>query len=223
MAGASRMRAARRSASSTATSISARRSPTRSTASASANRWSRARSPPSIRAASMPARRYYDKASTVYYPFDLDSRQGRARQGRAQGYRRQRHRELPGRHRRRRGRRDHAARQRRLPDRQEPCRRRHRPDGTARHPRDRSTSSAGTQHDATQNSRQVRLADLPQRFGADLRGAEHRRPRPDRPADQRFHRAGTDGTRRPAAVRAGDGRHRQQVHRHQRQCRSAPT
>ena len=51
-AGASPTRAARRCASSTATSTSARRSPWRSTGSGSASRWSRGRSPRSTRAGS---------------------------------------------------------------------------------------------------------------------------------------------------------------------------
>ena len=40
---------------------------------------------------------FYDKDSTVYYPYDLDARQGRAREGRAEGHRRRRLRQLPGR------------------------------------------------------------------------------------------------------------------------------
>ena len=55
-AGASRTSAARRSASSTATSISARPSPMALDRKRSASRWSRARSPPSIPAACLPAR-----------------------------------------------------------------------------------------------------------------------------------------------------------------------
>ena len=77
---------------------------------------------------------FYDKASTVYYPFDLDGRQGGARKaglkdtdgdgivnfpaGTGVAARTSRSRCC----------------QRRLPDRQEPGRRRRRPDGDARHP-----------------------------------------------------------------------------------------
>ena len=59
--------------------------------------------------------------------------------------------------------------------------------------------------------------------GADLGGAEHRRAGSDRPAHRllppRRHRRHA----RPAAVRAGDGRHRQRVHRQPRCRPSAPS
>ena len=72
MAGASPTSAPRPCASSTATRISARPSPWRSTARSSANRWSRVRSPRSIPAACPRAPASTTAQSTVYYPFDLE-------------------------------------------------------------------------------------------------------------------------------------------------------
>ncbi len=64
----------------------------------------------------------------------------------------------------------------------------------------------GTQRDATEQSGKYRLARRPQWRRAHRGGAEHRRSGPDRPADQqqppRRHRRHAG----PAALRAGDGR-----------------
>ena len=143
MAGASPTRAPRPSATSTATSTSAWRSPRRSTGSTSATRWSRGRSPPSIRAASMPARRSTTRRrrSTIRstsMPPRPSSPRPASRTPTATASSTSR----PTRRRGRPGRLDHAARQRRLPDRQEPGRRRGRRDGGDRHPRDRQRASA---------------------------------------------------------------------------------
>ena len=147
---------------------------------------------------------YYDKASTVYYPFDLDVAKAELAKAGLKDTDGNGIVNFPADVAGGQDVSDHAARQRRLRDRQEPRRRRGGVDGSRSASASSSTWSAGANMTADAEQRQVGLAGLPQRLRADLGGAEHRQPGPDRTADQlvpprrhrRHRRSAARGSRR---------------------------
>ena len=153
---------------------------------------------------------FYDKDSTVYYPYDLDAAKAELEKAGLKDTDGDGFVNLPGRRRQRRG---HAAGQRRLRHRQEPRRGHRRDDGAARHPGD-------PEHPLRQRPRrraarrQVRLAAAPQRPGAGHGGAEHQRSsRRSARRPRCSHRRRTRGELDLLRLREADGRRPQRLHR----------